>query len=78
LTENPGSNRKLGDRGRSEAPGEQATVRCREGSTVDHAYLDAVPKWFRTYYKISLQTNGVVILVLGGVVLLAAIAWLFE
>ena len=36
------------------------------------------PKWFRTYYKISLQTNGVVVLVLGGVVLLATIAWLIE
>jgi hypothetical protein len=36
------------------------------------------PKWFRSYYKFSLQTNGALILVLVAAFLLAGIAWLFE
>lgn len=36
------------------------------------------PKWFRTIYITSLKVNGVAILVLVGVLLLAGIALLFE
>jgi hypothetical protein len=35
------------------------------------------PKWFRTIYSSSLKINGVAILVLVAVLLLAGIAWLF-